>query len=226
MKTHARVVVIGGGIFGVSALYALAKQGGSDVVLCEKAELTAGTTWHAAAQCPNVIGSYNYAKIQEESIQVYKGLEEETGLDAGFHSCGGIRLAMTPEEVDWFRYVKGISRNIGFEMDIIGPEEIKKNHPCLNVDNVLAGAYTPNDGHLDPAGTVQAMARSARNNGAEIYRRNRVTDINALPSGEWEVITEKGTITCEHVVNAAGCYGPQVGAMVALKVPYVNMVHC
>lgn len=226
MKTHARVVVIGGGIFGASVLYSLAKQGWSDVVLCEKAELTSGSTWHAASQCPNFIGSYNYAKIHEESIQVYKGLEEETGLSAGFHDCGGIRLAMTQEEVDWFRYVKGISRNIGFEMDIIGPDEIKKIHPFLNVDNVIAGAYTPDDGHLDPAGTVQAMARGARNNGAEIYRRCLVTDINALPSGEWEVVTENGNIVCEHVVNAAGCYGPQVGAMVGLKVPYVNMVHC
>ncbi|MBT4891062.1 MAG: GcvT family protein, partial [Rhodospirillales bacterium] len=226
MKTHARVVVIGGGIFGVSALYSLAKAGWSDVVLCEKAELTSGSTWHAAAQSPNFNGSYNYAKIQEESIAIYKGLEEETGLSAGFHDCGGIRLAMTEEEVDWFKYVKGVSRTTGWDMEIIGPDEIKKLHPFLNVDNVLAGAYTPNDGHLDPAGTVQAMARGARNNGAEIYRRCLVTDINQLPSGEWEVVTEKGNIVCEHVVNAAGCYGPQVGAMVGLKVPYVNMVHC
>ncbi len=226
MKTHARVVVIGGGIFGVSLLYSLAKQGWSDIVLCEKAELTSGSTWHAASQCPNFIGSYNYAKIHQDSIEIYKGLEAETGLSASFHSCGGIRLAITPEEVDWFAYVKGIARNVGFEMDIIGTDEIKKLHPFLNTDNVLAGAYTPNDGHLDPAGTVQAMARSARNNGAEIYRHNRVVDINQLAGGEWEVITEKGTIVCEHVVNAAGCYGPQVGDMVGLKIPYVNMVHC
>ncbi len=226
MKSHARVVVIGGGIFGASALYSLVKEGWSDVVLCEKAELTSGSTWHAAAQCPNFIGSYNYAKIHEESIQVYKSLEEETGLSAGFHDCGGIRLAITPEEVDWFHYVKGISKNIGFDMEVIGRDEIAQYHPFLNTDNVLAGAYTPNDGHLDPSGTVQAMARAARNGGAEIYRKCRVTDINQLPSGEWEVTTEKGTITCEHVVNAAGCYGPQIGAMVGLKVPYVNMVHC
>jgi dimethylglycine dehydrogenase len=226
MKTHARVVIVGGGIFGTSLLYSLAKEGWSDIVLCEKAELTSGSTWHAAAQCPNFIGSYNYAKIHEESIQVYKRLEEETGQTAGFHDCGGIRLAMTDDEVDWFKYVKGISKNIGFEMEIIGPDEIKKYHPFLNVDNVIAGAYTPSDGHLDPSGTVQAMARGARNAGAEIYRKNRVVDINQLANGEWEVVTEKGTITCEHVVNAAGCYGPQVGAMVGLKVPYVNMVHC
>lgn len=226
MKSHARVVVVGGGIFGVSALYSLVKEGWSDVVLCEKAELTSGSTWHAASQCPNFIGSYNYAKIHEESIRVYKGLEEETGQTAGFHDCGGIRLAFTPEEVDWFKYVKGISRNIGFEMEVIGPDEIKQYHPFLKTDDVLAGAYTPNDGHLDPAGTVQAMARAARTGGAEIYRRNRVIDINLLPGGEWEVVTEQGSITCEHVVNAAGCYGPQVGAMVGLKVPYVNMMHC
>ncbi len=226
MKTHARVVIVGGGIFGTSLLYSLTREGWSDVVLCEKAELTSGSTWHAAAQCPNFIGSYNYAKIHEESIQVYKRLEEETGQTSGFHDCGGIRLAISEEEVDWFKYVKGISKNIGFDMEIIGPDEIKKYHPFLNTDGVIAGAYTPDDGHLDPSGTVQAMARGARNAGAEIYRRNRVVDINQLPGGEWEVVTEKGNIICEHVVNAAGCYGPQVGAMVGLKVPYVNMVHC
>lgn len=226
MKTHARVVVVGGGIFGTSLLYALTREGWNDIVLCEKAELTSGSTWHAAAQCPNFVGSYNYAKIHEDSIRIYKRLEEETGLSAGFHDCGGIRLAVTGEEVDWFRYVKGIARTVGFEMEIIGPDEIARYHPFLNTDGVLAGAYTPNDGHLDPAGTVQALARGARDAGAEIYRHNRVMDINLLPGGEWAVVTEKGTIVCEHVVNAAGCYGPQVGAMVGLKVPYVNIVHC
>ena len=226
MKTHARVVIVGGGIFGTSLLYSLTREGWSDVVLCEKAELTSGSTWHAAAQCPNFTGSFNYAKIHEESIKVYNRLEAETGLSAGFRDCGGIRLAITEEEVDWFKYVKGISRNVGFEMEIIGPDEIAQYHPFLNTDGVLAGAYTPNDGHLDPSGATQALARGARDAGAEIYRRNRVVDINQLPSGEWEVVTEKGNIICEHVVNAAGCYGPQVGAMVGLKVPYVNMVHC
>jgi len=226
MKSHARVVIIGGGIFGVSALYSLVKEGWSDVVLCEKAELTSGSTWHAASQCPNFIGSYNYAKIHQDSIEIYKGLEQETGLTASFHACGGIRLATTPEEVDWFKYVKGISRNIGFDMDIIGVDEIKQYHPLLDTTGVLAGAYTPDDGHLDPSGAVQAMARGARKGGAEIYSRNRVVDINQLPNGEWELVTEQGNIICEHVVNAAGCYGPQVGAMVGLKVPYVNLLHC
>ena len=226
MKSQARVVVIGGGMFGVSLLYHLTKEGWSDVVLCEKGELTSGSTWHAAAQCPNFVGSYNYAKVHQASIDLYTGLEAETGLSTGWHGCGGIRLAVTPQEVDWFHHVKGIARNIGFHMEIIPPEEIARHHPLLQTDGVLAAAYTANDGHLDPSGAVQSMARGARNGGAEIYRQNRVTGIERLTGGEFRVVTENGAITCEHVVNAAGCYGPQVGEMVGIKTPYVNIMHC
>ena len=225
MKSHARVVVIGGGAMGAGLLYHLAKEGWSDVVLVEKGELTSGSTWHAAGLIGNFIGDFNMAKIHEYGIGLYKRLEEETGQSTGWHGCGSIRLATNQDEADWFHYIKGILDYIGVECHLIGPDEIKRLHPLLELEDVVLGAYTPNDGHTDPASTTNAMAIGARQAGAEIYRQNRVLDINLLPSGEWEVVTEKGNIVCEHVVNAAGSFAQQVGAMVGLKVPIVNMVH-
>ena len=225
MKSHARVVVIGGGAMGAGLLYHLAKEGWSDVVLVEKGELTSGSTWHAAGLIGNFIGDFNMAKIHEYGIGLYKRLEEETGQSTGWHGCGSIRLATNQDEADWFHYIKGILDYIGVECHLIGPDEIKRLHPLLELEDVVLGAYTPNDGHTDPASTTNAMAIGARQAGAEIYRHNRVLDITLLPSGEWEVVTEKGNIVCEHVVNAAGSFAQQVGAMVGLKVPIVNMVH-
>ena len=226
MRTHARVVVIGGGAMGVGALYGLAKEGwGDEVVLVEKGELTSGSTWHAAGLVPNFIGSLNMAKVHNHGIEMYKNLEAETGQHTGWHGCGAIRLAITDDEVDWFKYVEGVLKLAGSECHLIGPNEIRQLHPLLELDGVKLGAYTPGDGHTDPASSTQAMAAGARKLGAEIYRFTRVTDTKQLASGEWQVVTEKGTITCEHIVNATGCFGPQVGAWVGLKVPYVSMIH-
>ncbi len=225
MKSHARVVVIGGGAMGVGLLYHLVKEGWSDSVLVEKGELTSGSTWHAAGLIPHFIGSLNMAKVHAYGADLYQKLEAETGQATGWHGCGAIRLALNEDEVDWFHYVDGVLRLAGAEMHLIGPNEIRQLHPLLNVEGVLLGAYTPGDGHTDPASSTQAMAAGARQGGAEIYRHNRVTDVRRTPNGEWQVVTEKGPITCEHVVNAAGSFAPQVGAMTGLKVPLVNMVH-
>ncbi|MCH7931010.1 MAG: GcvT family protein [Proteobacteria bacterium] len=225
MKSHARVVVVGGGAMGVGLLYHLVKEGWTDVVLVEKGELTSGSTWHAAGLIGYFMGSLNMARIHIYGAELYKTLEEETGQATGWHGCGAIRLATTGDEVDWFHYVQGVVRLAGAEVHLIGPNEIKQLHPLLDVEGVLLGAYTPDDGHTDPASSTNAMAIGARMGGAEIYRRNRVTDINRRANGEWEVVTENGTIVCEHVVNAAGSYCERVGAMVGLKVPSVNMVH-
>ncbi len=225
MKTHARVVVIGGGAMGVGLLYHLVKEGWTDSVLVEKGELTSGSTWHAAGLIPHFIGSLNMAKIHAYGADLYKKLEDETGQATGWHGCGAIRLATNRDEVDWFHQVRGVLDLIGVECHLIGANEIKRLHPLLDVDGVKLGAYTPGDGHTDPASSTQSMAIGARRGGAEIYRHNRVTDINRRANGEWEVVTENGTIVCEHVVNAAGSYCERVGAMVGLKVPSVNMVH-
>ena len=225
MKSHARVVIVGGGIMGASLLYHLAELGWTDTLLIEKDELTSGSTWHAAGQCPNITGSYNLAKMHAYSNQLYPRLEAITGQYVSWHASGGIRLATNERELAWFRYIHGYAKAIGFSMEIIGPDEIRRLNPFLTTDGVIAGAYTTDDGHADPAGLCNAMAIGARNMGAEIVRKNRVIGIEPSSNGEWRVRTEDGDVTAEIVVNAAGCYARQVGQMVGLDTPITNMEH-
>ena len=210
---------------GVGLLYHLTKEGWSDVVLLDKGELTSGSTWHAAGLIPHFIGSLNMAKVHLYTSRLYQSLEAEVGQTTGWHGCGSIRLATSQDEVDWFHYVQGVLRCAGAECHLIGPSEISELHPLLNTEGVMLGAYTPGDGHTDPASSTMAMAAGARQGGADIYVRNRVVDIKLRASGEWDVVTEQGTIVAEHVVNAAGGFAPQIGAMVGIQVPIVNMVH-
>ncbi len=158
MKSRARVVVLGGGIHGVSTLYQLALEGWTDIVLIEKGELTSGTTWHAAGQCPNFNGSINTAKISEYSISLYRSLEEKTGQSTGWHQCGGVRLARDQEELDWHHHVVGIARQIGVEAHVVGLDAIRKLHPFVELHDVVGGTYTPNDGHADPTSATNAIA--------------------------------------------------------------------
>ena len=225
MKSHAQVVIVGGGAMGVGLAYHLPKEGWSDVVLIDKGELTSGSTWHAAGLIPNFIGSLNMAKVHAYGVDLYDKLEAETGQATGWHGCGALRLAVTNGEVDWFRYVKGILDYIGVESHLVGHAEMREIHPLINVDNVKLGFYTPNDGHTDPASSTNSMAVGARNQGVDIVRRNRVTGIERTPSGEWRVDTEQGSITCEHVVNAAGSFADQVAQMTGFRLPIVNMEH-
>jgi len=225
MKTHATVVVVGGGIMGASLLYHLALEGCTDTILVEKNELTSGSTWHAAGQCPSITGSYNFAKIHHYSNQLYPRLEALTGQYVSWHASGGLRLANNPHELAWLRYIHGFSKSIGFGMEIVGLDEIKRLNPFLTTDNVIAAAWTTDDGHGDPSGLCNAMAKGARDLGATVMRHNRVLDIKRRDSGEWDVVTEKGTLTAEIVVNAAGCYARQVAAMVGAEAPITNMQH-
>ena len=239
MTQEARCVIIGGGAMGVGLLYYLAHEGWTDTVLLEKGELTSGSTWHAAGLIPNFIGDLNMAKVHQEAVALYPRIEAETGLSAGWHGCGAIRLARTDDEVDWHRYVHAMLTQIGIESHLIGLDEIRERHPLLeDLSDVKLGFYTPNDGWTDPSGCTNAMARGARNLGCEIRRHTLVSDMNQLPDGRWEVIaTPDGAgprrangddsyrIVCEHVVNAAGHYAPQLGAMVGLDVPVVSVIH-
>jgi len=225
VREHARVVIVGGGMMGIGLLYHLAEEGWTDIVLLEKGELTSGSTWHAAGQCPHFIGHLSMARIHFYGTQLYPKLGEMTGQSAGWHGCGGIRLALTDEEVDWFRYVHGIAKLVGYEAHLIPPEEIRRHHPFLETFGVKLGFLTVSDGHVDPSSAANALAIAARRRGASIEKRTRVTNIERLPSGEWRVVTDRGSITCEHVVNAAGSYAPQVGAWTGLRVPCVNMLH-
>jgi dimethylglycine dehydrogenase len=225
MQTHARAVIIGGGMLGAGLLYHLAEEGWTDSLLIEKGELTSGSTWHAAGQCPSFIADYNMAKVHHYGNTLYPELEKKTGQYVGWHGCGGIRFALTPEEMDFFKHVEGVSKMIGFRMQVIGPDEINKIFPHVDTTGVLAGAWTLDDGHVDPSGCCNALAKGARDMGANIVRHNRVLDINQMPSGEFEVITEQGTVTAEHVVNAAGCFARKVSRMLGADVPITNMKH-
>jgi len=226
VREETRCVIIGGGAMGVGLLYHLAHEGWTDTVLIEKGELTSGSTWHAAGLVPNFIGDLNMAKVHQEAISLYPKIEEETGLSSGWHGCGAIRFAITDEDVLWHKQVHAQLNQLGLESYIISPKEIKELNPLFeNIDDVQTGFYTPNDGWADPTGTTNTMAKGARQLGCEVVRHNRVTDMNQLPDGRWEVITERGKIVAEHVVNAAGCYAPQLGAMIGLDVPIVSVIH-
>ncbi len=225
MKSHARVVVVGGGIMGVGLLYHLALEGWTDIVLIEKGELTSGSTWHAAGQCPHFNSSLNMTKVHLYGTQLYPQLEKLTGQAVSWHGCGGLRLATTDEEVNWLKYVYGVSKLAGYEGEIIGPAEIKQYHPFLDTFGVKAAFRTVTDGHVAPADITNAMAAGARKLGAEIYRRTRAADIKLLPSGEWRVFTENGTIDCQHVVNAAGSYCDVVAGWTGHRAPIANMLH-
>ena len=226
MKSHARVVIIGGGSLGVNLMYSLTKEGWTDIALIEKGELTSGSTWHAAGLCSNFIGNMTIAKLHEESIRLYnEELPEKTGLPSSFHKTGSLRVGFTKLEEDWFRNLESRAKNIGCEFNFVSKAEAQEMNPFMNFDNARIIVSTPNDGHVDPTSVVMPLAQLSKAAGAEINRFTQVTGINKLPSGEWEVVTNKGTITAEHVVNAGGCFAPEVGAMVGVHVPLVNLEH-
>lgn len=220
-----KVVIIGGGMMGVGLLYHLCLEGWTDVVLLEKGELTSGSTWHAAGQCPSFSGSYNLAKIHHYGNTLYPRLEAMTGQYTGWHGCGGIRVATTPEELDWFRHVAGFAPTIGFRMEIVDPVKMKEINPFLDTTGVLGGAWTLDDGHVDPTGCCNAMAQLARGLGGEIHRQTLVRGLRRAGDGRWIVETDQEEYSTEHVVNAAGCYAREVGLMAGVNVPITNLEH-
>ena len=225
MKSQARVVVIGGGVVGVSTLYHLAKKGWSDVLLLERKELTSGSTWHAAGLLPLFNMSYSVGQIHKYSVALYKTLEAETGQNVGFSVCSNIRLARTKDRWDEFMYYAGVARTIGVDVNILTPDQVAEIWPLCNTDGILGAIQHPEDGYIQPADLTQAMARGARSRGAEIHRNTAVTGIERQPSGEWLVRTDKGDITCEHVVSATGNFARRTGAMVGLDVPVIPVEH-
>lgn len=223
---QARVVIVGGGVMGCGLAYHLAHEGWTDIVLLEKAELTSGSTWHAAGQITHSTSSYGLGKCVGYNIDLYAGqLEAETGVSVTWHGCGSFRLAYDDDEMDWLRHTMSVGTALGFPMELVGPEQIRKHHPYYNLDGVKGALHTPDDGHADPSGVTQALAAGARKLGARIIRRCRATDIKQQPNGEWVVSTEQGDITCEHVVNAGGTYARQMGEWSGLQLPMTSMTH-
>jgi len=225
MKSSYRVVIIGGGVVGCSVLYHLTKLGWSDIALVERAELTSGSTWHAAGGFHTLNGDTNMAALQGYTIRLYKELEQITGMSCGLHHVGGVTLADTPERLDMFKAERAKHRFMGLETELVTPDEIKRLAPITNIEGILGGLYDPLDGHLDPAGTTHAYARAARIAGAEIILHNPVIETNQRADGSWDVVTKNGTIHTEHVVNAAGLWAREVGALAGIYVPLHPMEH-
>ena len=226
VPTHARVVIVGGGVMGCGIAYHLAHEGWTDIVLLEKAELTSGSTWHAAGQITHSTSSYGLGKCVDYNIGLYSGkLEAETGHSVTWHGCGSFRLAYEEDELDWLRQTLSVGRSLGFDIELVKPDFIVKLHPFYNLDGVIGALYTPDDGHVDPSGVTQAMAAGARKLGAKIVRHCRATGIKQMPSGEWKVSTEQGDIVCQHVVNAGGTYARQMGEWSGLQLPMTSMTH-
>ena len=226
MQSHARVVVVGGGCVGVNILYSLAKKGWRDVVLLERTELTAGSTWHAAGLLPLYSFSYSFGRVIAKTIEIYEGLEAETGQAVGFHKCGQLRIANTRDRMDEYLSYASIAETQGIRAEILGPKEIVDLWPLMEPGPDLIGAvYNPDDGHIAPADVTQSLAKGARNLGATIHRNTQVSGFKLLPSGEWKVKTNQGDITCEHVVTATGNYAQQTARMIGQPLPAIPILH-
>jgi dimethylglycine dehydrogenase len=225
MKTSAQVVVIGGGVVGCSVLYHLTKAGWKDVVLVERDILTSGSTWHAAGGFHTLNGDPNVAKLQGYTIGLYDELEKISGQACGLHRSGGLILADTPARMQWLKMAHARARYLGLETEILSMAEAKKLNPLLEEKYFVGAMLDAADGNLDPEGTTHAYAKSARIGGAEIYQSTRVTELNHRADGSWDVITEKGNIHAEHVVNCGGLWAREVGRMVGLELPLLAMEH-
>ena len=225
MTRTARVVVVGGGVVGVSTLYHLARKGWRDVLLLERKELTAGVTWHAAGLLPLFNMSYSVGQLHKYSVQLYRTLADETGQDVGLRTVGNIRLATTPDRMDEYRQYAGVAATIGVQVEFLTPDEMLALWPLAVHDGLLGAIRHPEDGYVQPADLTQALARGARALGATIERQACVTGIERTKGGEWLVRTEREDVICEHVVAATGCFARRTGAMVGLDVPVLPVQH-
>lgn len=225
MKSHVQVAVIGGGVVGCSVLYHLTKAGWKDVVLIERSELTSGSTWHAAGGFHTLNSDTNVAKLQAYTVSLYKEIEEISGEKCGLHLTGGLQLADTEVRMDYLKMAHARGRYVGMETEIISAAEAKKMMPLIDEKYFVGALWDPIEGHLDPYGTTHAYAKSARLAGAEIYTHNRVTELNPNADGSWQVVTEKGTVHADHVVNAGGLWAREIGRMVGLELPVLAMEH-
>ncbi|WP_421925962.1 GcvT family protein [Neoaquamicrobium sediminum] len=225
MKSHTRVVVIGGGVVGASVLYHLARHGWTDVMLLERDELTSGSTWHAAGGMHTVNGDPNVAKLQKYTIELYKEIEELSGQATGVHITGGVLLAATEARMDWLRGVVAKGRYLGLDLEEITAQEAAELMPLLDPKQFVGAVRNSEDGHLDPSGVTHAYTKAARKLGAEVHRFTKVEDIVRREDGMWRVITDKGEVVAEHVVNAGGLWAREVGRMVGLELPVLAMEH-
>lgn len=225
LPSQARVVIIGGGIAGCSTLYHLAELGWVDSVLVERDELTSGSTWHAAAQVTQFGGTQTMLALKQHSIKLYQKLAKDELHPFYHYITGGMRTAYTQDHIDIYQHHISMAKGMGIDMEFIDGAETLKRHPLLRGDDILGSWWDPLDGYVDPSGLTFALARHARAMGATVSRFNPVTNVTRLINGEFLVHTEKGDITCEKVVNAAGYRVNEVGAMLGVKHPVTSMEH-
>jgi 4-methylaminobutanoate oxidase (formaldehyde-forming) len=223
--TQAQVVVIGGGCGGASIAYHLTLMGWKDVVLVERHELTAGSTWHSAGLVGQMRSDANLTRMMHYSTDLYRKLKEETGVDTSWREVGGLRLASSAERMEENKRLVGMARSFGVPMELISAKEAQAKFPLMNTDGVLGAAFTPNDGSIDPTGLTNALAAGAKMRGAKILLNTDVTGINVKDGRVCEVVTDRGTIKTEVVVNASGMWGREIGKMVGLNLPVVPMAH-
>ena len=225
MKSHYRAVVIGGGVVGASVLYHLAKFGWKDVLLIERSILTAGSSWHAAGGIHALNADPNIAALQAYTIDLLPKIEKESGQSIGLHMTGGMTLAGTPDRWEWLQSAYRTFQSIGIDdCRLITPDEAGELCPILSTDGILGGMWAEREGYVDTTGTVHAYASAAKKHGAEIVENNRVIELKQTNSG-WEVITEKGIVQTEHVINAAGLWAKQVGRMAGIELPVSPLNH-
>ncbi|HAV77571.1 MAG TPA: glycine cleavage system protein T [Anaerolineae bacterium] len=225
MKSHYQAVIIGGGIVGTSVLYHLTKFGWKDVLLIERSELTSGSTWHAAGGFHAQNDDPTIASLQGYTIRLYKEIEAESGQNINMHMTGGISLATTPERWEMLKVEKSRFETMDMETHLITPKEIQEMCPIVDLTDVIGGLYDEFEGYMDPHGTTHAYAGAAKKYGGEVILNNRVIELNQKPNGQWTVVTEKGTVIADHVVNAAGLWARKVGDMVGVNLPVTPMMH-
>ena len=225
MKSSAQVVVIGGGVVGASVLYHLTEAGWHDVVLVERKQLTAGSTWHAAGGMHTLNGDPNVARLQQYTVNLYRTIEERSGQNCSIHLPGGLMLADTPERMDWLRMALARGRYLGMEMELLSMKEAKELNPLMDESFFVGALYDPDEGSVDPYGVTHAYAICARQAGAEVYLETAVEGLRQRTDATWDVITDKGEIHAEHVVNAGGLWAREVGRMVGIELPVLAMAH-
>jgi dimethylglycine dehydrogenase len=231
VKTHVRVLVIGGGVVGVSTLYHLTKKGWKDVALLERTELTAGSTWHAAGLLPLFNMSYTVGQLHKYSVDLYKRLPAETGQDVSFHVTGNLRLATNRDRMDEYQKYCGTANTIGVPFEVITPSQVKELWPLVELGGsgetppIIGALYHPDDGHIAPADLTMALRIGARSAGAEIYEQTEALGFERTAAGEWKVRTNKGDIVAQHIVLATGNYARQTGRMLGINVPAIPVEH-
>ncbi|MBI5712167.1 MAG: FAD-binding oxidoreductase, partial [Chloroflexi bacterium] len=225
LPSHARVVIIGGGVGGCSIAYHLTKMGWNDVIVLDRNELTSGSTFHSAGLVGQLRTTANLTKMIRYSTDLYRKLKEETGVDPSWREVGSLRLASSAARMEELKRLVAVSRSFGLPLDLISPQEAHKLFPIMTLDDMQGAVFLPTDGFIDPSGLTHALASGAKSRGAKFFTHTRVKSITLKEGRVSEVVTDQGTVTTEIVVNASGQWAGEVARMVEINLPIIPMAH-